>query len=163
MSLNFCTASPTLFCKRTVSALSSSHCSWSMRRCRFSISFCLESSSLKRLAMAVATCKAAEITARITDAFSMVDIEAAPAAAAAVAPCAVASTVASTPSATPLPTSPMASMTVDAASNTASIVSRALPIPFATSSENIAARFCAWPPIPEITPPTARSCVAKFL
>ena len=134
-----------------------------MRSCKLSISFCLLSSSLNIFAIAVAICRAAEITARITEAFSTVEIAAAPVAAAAVAPAAEACTAVSMPPATFLPTSPIAFITSDVASMVSSIKSRALPIPFATSCEKTAARFFALLPTPLITPPTTLRLEAKRL
>ena len=63
-----------LFCNCITSALSSSHCNWSMRSCSASISSCFSSSSLNKLTIFVAICIAAVTMVRITDAFSTVCI-----------------------------------------------------------------------------------------
>ena len=103
------------------------------------------------------------MTARMTDAFSTVEIDVAAACAVDCMAAPDASAVVAIASETLLPVSPIASMTVAVASNTASIVSRAFPMPIATSSENTDARFCALPPTSETIPPTLRSWVAKLL
>ncbi len=163
MLFSFLTASPTRSLNRTVSALSSSHCSWSIRSCSRSISFCLDSSSLNKLAIAVAICRAAEITVRMIDAFSTVDIEVAVACAVACVAVPAASAVCATPFDTLLPTSPIAEITSPAASTTSSMKPSALSMLSAISPENMRASFDARPPRSVTTVPADLSCVANVL